>query len=359
MNAKKWIKIWIIILIIIPMVGGFNYLTDSLGILNDKGYLDKAAKDLASGNMIAGLKNFDERLFKKKVIENIKDDIDWIAIGSSRTMQLRKRTFLKQNEKFHNYSVSGASLEDFIALVSIHIDNQGKLPKHIVLGIDPWIFNKYSGQNGYLSIVDDYNKLISNINNKQNIDLKPQYINKLFSIEYLIENFKFFMDNVNNKLKGYYIVNSIEIDARITELDGSIQYPYKYRRPSNIIVEEAAIKYTKGRVYALDRFTKLNNLELFKEFVLYLKDGGVDVVFFLPPYNPISYDLLLDNEKYLIINKVEKYLFDFAKKYNIKLFGSYNPHKYKLTSKDFFDGMHGKDIVYTRIFKNKSINKEH
>ncbi len=32
MKSKKWIKIWIIIMAIIPTVGGFNYLIDPLNI---------------------------------------------------------------------------------------------------------------------------------------------------------------------------------------------------------------------------------------------------------------------------------------------------------------------------------------
>lgn len=359
MDSKKWIRAWFITIMIIPLVGSFNYKIDSLGLVNSNGYLNNAAKDLANGNMIAGLKNFDERIFRKKVIENIKEDIEWVMIGSSRSMMLRKRTFLNSSETFHNYSVSGASLEDFIALTSIHIDNQHKLPKNIILGIDPWIFNKNNGQNRYLSFVGDYNKLISKINENQTtptltINENTQYINKLFSIEYLIENIKFLKNNISNNLKGYYIVDTINIDASIRELDGSLQYPYKNRNPNFKKVKDDAIAYTKGNVYALNNFTKLDNIELFKSFILYLKNNGINVILYLPPYNPISYDLLSNNKKYVMINEAEKYLFAFSKNYDIKIIGSYNPHKYNFSYKDFFDGMHGLDSTYEIIFREIS-----
>ncbi len=353
MNSKKWIQIWFIVVLIIPLVGGFNYKVDSLGLVNSNA-LDNAAKDLANGNMIAGLNNFDERIFRKKVIENLKDNIDWIVLGSSRSMMLRKRTFLNTDEKFHNYSVSGAILEDYIALMSIHIDNQHKFPKNIILGIDPWIFNKNNGQKRYLSFVSDYNRLISKINGIQIINEKPQYINKLFSIEYLIENIKFVKNNISNNLKGYYIVDTINIDTSIRELDGSLQYPYKNRNPNFEKVKDDAISYANGNVYSLNKFTKLDNIELFKSFILYLKNNGVNVILYLPPYNPISYDLLSNNKKYIMINEAEKYLFAFSEKYDIKIIGSYNPHKYNLSYKDFFDGMHGLDKTYNVIFKEIS-----
>jgi hypothetical protein len=31
--------------------------------------------------------------------------------------------------------------------------------------------------------------------------------------------------------------------------------------------------------------------------------------------------------------------------------GSYNPHKYGFTNKDFFDGVHGRDWVVKKIFE--------
>jgi hypothetical protein len=359
MDSKKWLTTWFIIILIIPVVGAFNYKIDSLGLVNSNGYLSRAAKDLANGNMIAGLKNFDERIFRKKVIENIKDDIEWVVIGSSRSIMLRKRTFLNSSKIFYNYSVSGASLEDFIALTSIHIDNQHKLPKNIIFGVDPWIFNKNNGQNRYLSFASDYNKLRSKISNNQAISTltikeNTQYINKLFSIEYLIENIKFVKNNLNNNLKGYSIVDTINVDTSIREPDGSLQYPYKNRNPDFEKVKNDAIAYSKGNVYSLNNFTKLDNIELFESFILYLKNNGVNVILYLPPYNPISYDLLSNNKKYMMINETEKYLLKFSNKNDIKIVGSYNPHKYNFTYKDFFDGMHGLDNTYNVIFKEIS-----
>ena len=31
MNGKKWVKIWIIMVMIVPIIGGFNYLIDPYG----------------------------------------------------------------------------------------------------------------------------------------------------------------------------------------------------------------------------------------------------------------------------------------------------------------------------------------
>lgn len=68
-------------------------------------------------------------------------------------------------------------------------------------------------------------------------------------------------------------------------------------------------------------------------------------------YNPITYDLLIENEKYKYIQIAEQYINNFAIKHNVDVKGSYNPHKYEFTNKNFFDGMHGHDGVAKKIFE--------
>ena len=70
----------------------------------------------------------------------------------------------------------------------------------------------------------------------------------------------------------------------------------------------------------------------------------------MPPYNPITYDLLLEANKYNHILIAEDYLINFAKLNDVDLKGSYNPHKYDLTYQDFYDGVHGRDLVLKKIF---------
>ena len=65
----------------------------------------------------------------------------------------------------------------------------------------------------------------------------------------------------------------------------------------------------------------------------------------------ITYDLLLESNKYNIILTAEKYLINFAKLNDLDLKGSYNPHKYEFSNEDFFDGVHGRDRVFKKIFQ--------
>ena len=349
MSNKLWIAIaFFLTLIIFIIVGTFNYKIDSLGLFKDNIY-DRIAKDLSNGKIISGLSNFDERIFRKKQIEHLKNDVEYVAIGSSRIMQLRKNMFLKDGiSDFQNYSVSGASIEDYLALLQIHINKFGRLPKNVIFGLDAWIFNKNNGQTRYLSLNDEYLQFRKKLNTKKefNQKIKSNFF-YLLSIEYAKEN----KASKNKELK-YYTTNTIEIDDALRMPDGTIYYPYKNRFPDFNEVENIAKTYAKGNVYSLERYEEISNIEIFEKLITYLKNNGVNLYFYLTPYHPTTYDILISQEKYKIINEVEIYVKEFAKQNNIKVVGSYNPHLLNLKNEHFFDGMHSLDIAYEIIFKD-------
>jgi hypothetical protein len=95
--------------------------------------------------MVAGLTNYDERIFQKLVILNLKNKNDTIVIGSSRSLKVRKK-FVSESGPFFNHSVSGASLEDYISIIGVYEKTYGYVPSTVILGIDPWIFNKNNGR---------------------------------------------------------------------------------------------------------------------------------------------------------------------------------------------------------------------
>ena len=160
--------------------------------------------------------------------------------------------------------------------------------------------------------------------------------------------------NKNKKVENltYYIVDTIEVDAALKMPDGSIYYPYKDRFPNFEEVEKIAKSYAQGSVYSLERYEEISNIEIFEKLITYLKNNGVNVYFYLTPYHPTTYDILISQEKYKIINEVEIYVKEFAKQNNIKVVGSYNPHLLNLKNEHFFDGMHTLDIAYEIIFKD-------
>lgn len=355
---RRWLCYsFLLIILIISLVSIFNFKVDSLGIFGNSNYLSKAAKELANGKNIAGLQNIDERLFQDLIIKNLKIRNDTIAIGSSTTMHLRKSFFLPNSINFFNHSVSGASIEDYIAIIGAYESIHGYLPKKIILGIDPWIFNSNNNQGRWKGLKKYYDFELGKIYNKEfssntsrSIDiLKWQ---QLVNFDSTLSNIKFFIRTFSDKQgKDFYIVESTEVDDFIRANDGSIYYPHKIRFIKNDKVQEHANNFAKFKPYSLANYDALSNVRLFEDFVNYLKLNKVNVIFFLPPYNPIAYDLLEANFQYRYIMIAEKYLNEFAALNDFEVRGSYNPHKYNFTNKDFFDGVHGRDQVFKQIFQ--------
>ena len=352
-----------LIILIISLVSIFNYKVDSSGIFGGSNYLSKAAKALTSGKMIAGLQNIDDRLFQQLIIRNLQVQNDVIAIGSSTTMHLRKGAISKDRINFFNHSVNGASLEDYISIVGAYEEIHGYLPPAIILGIDPWVFNKNNGQGGRWKSLKKYydfelDKIyIDRIKTNTNVGMNVIKWTQLINFDYTLSNIKFSIksllkkDSINSP--KFYIINTIETDDFIRVDDGSIYYPNEIKYKNNDQVKQQAIAFAKATTpYSLGNFESLSNIELFEDFVKYLKVNNVDVILFLPPYNPIAYDLLIDSGKYNHILIAEKYLIDFAKLNDIDLRGSYNPHRYNFANEDFFDAVHGRDRVTEEIFKS-------
>ena len=340
--------------LIILAITIFNYRVDSLGIFGNSNYLLDGVKAITDGKIIAGLKNYDERKFQKLIIQNLNDKNDIIAIGSSRSLQIRKK-FITSNKNFFNHSVTGAILDDYIAIIGAYEKIAKYLPKTIILGIDPWIFNKNSKHNKWKSIENCYNFELAQIYHqkpKKSIDINMAKWKQLINYDYTITNIKFFKTLLANNGKAFYIANSTDIDDTIKDIDGSRYYEYKRRYIKPNLVLKKAKKYTQGKVYLLSNYNKLSNTKLFEDFIKYLKSKDINIIFYLPPYHPLTYDILSKNPKYKYIDIVEKYLKDFAKDMDIEVKGLYNPHIYNFKNRDFSDGMHSHDLVAKRILSS-------
>lgn len=351
---KFLLSVFIFILIAYSGIAFFNYKIDSGGLFSTKSSIQQAIKEIINGNIVAGLGDeaFDDRQFQISLIKNINSPVDVIALGSSRTKELRSRYLEEGMHKFYNHAVNGASLEDYIAIIGAYKNFKGYLPKNIILGVDPWIFNKNNGRIRWKSI-QNYSQLTSYIVPKKDngLDIDNFTLKKyleLLNYAYTLANIRYTLHNLKKK-EPYYIVNDIHVDDYLREPDASIQYPYETRFAKCDAIRLKAIQYTKGYVYGLENFTELGNRELFTKLIRYLQKNKVNVTLFLAPYHPFTYDTLIKNPNYQLKN-VENYLINFAQTNQLTLIGSYNPYNVGAIQKDFFDGMHCHDYLIEEMF---------
>ena len=100
----------------------------------------------------------DERQFIKNriIYENLKPKV--LVIGSSRIMQISNDNF---NKQILNLGVSGASVEDHIAITLMALEKFNL--DTILLGADPWLFNDFANQERWKSIAEEYQISLKNL----------------------------------------------------------------------------------------------------------------------------------------------------------------------------------------------------
>lgn len=90
----------------------------------------------------------------------------------------------------------------------------------------------------------------------------------------------------------------------------------------------------------------------FIKFVNKLQADGVRVIFFLPPYHPVSYEKIKNNPKYQMVFEAQSFFIETAKKYHVEVAGSYNPNICGCEASDFYDFHHTYGSSTKKIFKN-------
>lgn len=358
---KFFLKISMICFPVLVTLISVNYYVDPANLFSGGKYEKGIANYLCEGYNVTNIYNYDERLLQKYFIECLKIKPDILVIGSSRSMLIGSDLF---SNKIINNGVSGASVEDFLAIYNFYQKRKFK-PKTIILGLDPWLLNDNSGQTLWKSIADNYFEMLKNIGlkkymprNGEGIEFLQNEINKKMQIV----SFNYFQQSLSmiSTKTNYYPTKELVNDTFTKHTDGSICYDNNYRYADSISVTNSAKAFINANpLYSLGSFSNLSsrNKEIFEKFVLYLNEQNINLIFFLAPYHPIVYDYFKINAKYKIVLQTEKYYKELAKKYNLKLLGSFNPHIFKLKNIDFYDGMHCNVNAIKTIFATNRNNE--
>jgi hypothetical protein len=324
-------------------------------------YEKKIADILLKGNNVTNISDYNERVVQKDYIEGQKDIKDVVVIGSSRSMAIRSRLF--PEKLFMNNSVSGAMIQDYLGIYELY-RKEGRVPKEIVLGVDPWIFNKNYSESRWKALEKEYKELLSVLNASE---LKMNYKINDFISDNILELFSLsYFQTAWSKLRSKNIEESenfVEEPLATKEtfnekatilVDGSRVYDKLSREKSAhevAILAESSV--TQKTSYGFDSFYEIDHRMRvnFEKFVALLKKDGVKVTLYLPPYHFRSYEVMDKTPKYKMVKDVEQYLKNFARDNDIKLVGSYDPKHLHVNEDEFLDGMHLKDTAVNKIFQ--------
>ncbi len=341
---KKFIFKTIIISTIISSFMIFiNFLGDA-GNLFSKSY-EMEIVEMLGFNNVTNISNYDERAFQRDFINSLETKPDIIAIGSSRVMSIDSDYF--NDQIFINNGVSGATIEDIIAIYQMY-KSKDILPKEIIFGVDPWIFNINNGQNRWLSIEKEYNEYYNIKETKTDLGFKILKYSQLFSPSYLQASI-----NVLLSEKKLTTTTKKYNKGRTKLKDGSLVEAQDLREITINQLDYEVQNYIQNKQYSIEEFYSISPKKYleFQNLCLDILENDIELSFFLSPYHPLVYKKI--KQDYDIVLDVEKEIIEFAINHNINIIGSYSPHKVGVDEKDFFDGLHLQKISTKKIFSIK------
>jgi hypothetical protein len=337
-----------------------NLLGDPAKILNEDSYADGVAGILARGESAVNVSNLNERLLQKGYVNRLTNPLDVVVIGSSRAMQIG-RASLPVTCTLHNSGVSGAILADDMAIYGLYRLRK-VIPRTVILGVDPWIFNAGLGKTGsYLSLSESYISVLA----AENAALPPDPSLRLSIVKFQLKKYlqlispSYFQASLRSLCSGigrnayYSASDSRRSDDALIRSDGTYGYDRSFRSQTLEAVRRSAVQYAHEKdVYNLYSFGSISSelRERFEEFVGLMRSDGVRVVLFLPPYHPAVYPELISRADTKIITEVEAYVRKFAADNDLLLVGGYAPSPIKMGESDFYDGMHLKPGSIRKIF---------
>jgi hypothetical protein len=334
LTAKTILALSIVSLIVL---GGIGFLTKNA--THNHEYL--LAEKLSTSNYVY-FANLDERKFNEGRLVYPLRSVEALVMGSSRAMQIDSKVL---GINALNLSVSGASVEDYIAFVGEAVSKLR--PLKVLLGADPWLFNLLNSAYRWRSSEELYNYWQGKIT-------KGLIGEALDSKQYLPKNQN---DELFSPLQKFY--KFLNGGGVLVAEDGDVEATAKkaydglhiYSEVMHSSVYEPNFNnhsYYSMSEYEHDTKAKLAYIQLIK----WLQLNGIEVSLILSPYHPKLYEKMV-SEKPIFIS-IEEEFRNLAKDLNLNVLGSYNPHLVGCDTSYFYDHMHPKGTCMSKLFNGWS-----
>ncbi len=333
------IVVFFIIPIVILKVTGENFTDIKLIVKNKSKYLIGYAYNEKNYGYLKWI----------NLIENPKYEI-W-SLGSSRVLQFRKEMFKKS---FYNAGYTISKISDFKTfLQSIPKD---KYPKYLIIGLDQWMFNFNWNNGNSLKAKDYWEKSFSET---------PKF-NTYISVYKDIIKGKYSLDIIYTHPETRIGLNSV-VNNKGFRNDGSIYYGTQIHKL--IINDKSANDFefndTFNRIMNGNRRFEYGNnvnqiaLKELNELLSYCRLNNIIVVGFIPPFAHSVYVKMQKSNNYNYLNNISEKIIPIFKKYDYEFYNYLSAIQCNSTDKEFIDGFHGGEVVYSNILidmlKNNSI----
>ena len=332
----------------------FNYTSAASAALRTYQFERDSALALLGGSTLSQSDQLNERLVLSQLIQNLEKPFDTIALGSSRILQLSAE--LVGTNSFYNCGLSGADYRDILN-VYYQFEKADKLPKNMIVCLDPWLLNADPTKLHAQSDADLFSEFL-NLRLGYQTGYTPPATEEgdwwdLLNLTDFQHNLDYALHHQTEDIPPNILAGDAhEQPFQVKLPDGTAVYPLSYRSASREMVDdwarqEATTFLRMDGYLAPDRDLCL----LFHRFFNYVQAQGVNVILMMVPYNPIVYTYAAERpEIYPGFFLTEPWFTRYAQMYDIPLYGSYNPYVAGTHENDYFDGLHIKPEAIPGFF---------
>lgn len=354
---KKFIlKCLIIIIPLYAFVVFTNYYVDPANLFNDN-LIDSMTDNMIAGNIIVSPGDVGEGQLVKSYIEKLPKVPDTVVIGSSHVMYIPF--------EYDNYivaSLSGAYLKDYLSVIGI-LEEKEKLPKRIVLGVDPWAFTGTEIPCRHISVSEYADRLLDRVYEREsgkkslfddNFIYAASGVKELFSFSYFQSSLSAFGRGSLKNAEVKVVDSDVSDDTpKIMPNGRRIMTLTSYKTVEGMD-GEAANAISADSIYGLNGFTHISdvNKDAFCDTIKYLSDKGIDIELYLPPWYPFYYDIFKDSPDFAGVLKVSDMVYEIGSEFdNVTVHGSYNPDEVNVSREDYADSFHLKPDEMLRSYQ--------
>jgi hypothetical protein len=335
-----------------------NWFVDPAHLRDPDAYQRGVADMLLQGKAVTNVSNDDTSAVLEYSIRGQTSAPDVLLLGTSKSKVIGSDFF--PGRTFYNAALSGSGLADLLVIYNMY-EQRGFVPKEVILEVNPWLLT--AGRNSQVPRFDAQSGAVErgllkgepvelpNLPKKTSPSTRV-YL-RMFTPDYFQSSSLALLNMLVNGNNGQIR----EFHAGDTPLgttyfpDGSIIVPDQLL--ANLGTERPAadaLKYGWDPPGGIPAQIDPHQRKVLEAFVQHLAASGVKVTFYIPPYHPISYQLMMDSPNKIVVD-IQSYFEELAQAHGFAVIGSYNPADVGVTAADFYDVTHITADAIRRIFE--------
>jgi len=339
-----------------------NLIVDPVRVAGGDSYERGIASMVLAGQSVTNIVNPKDAAFQHFVIDGLPRGPEVIVLGSSRSRLIHGRYF--GTRSFFNHALSGGGLTDYLALYDLYRQHQFA-PKLIVLEVSPWVLNP-----AYASIWEDRypprrdleqallrdhgRPVAAGLHLGRSITRLKEIISPgYFQTSIMTWVLKLRRGSAIQETYRPFAAGDIPVMETFLS-DGSVVYPESAttdRDRQQLRIQ--ALAYAEGTTSQVPARIDPDRRRLLEAFIRQLQQNGAQVVLYLPPYHPTTYEHMLTSPVNAMLPEVERAFREIAAATGSDTIGSYDPHAIGFTDEDFFDPSHPNADAIARLFASR------